>query len=66
MESYGEVRIPEFLRLMKAYLEGQIDACSYRDRYFALMKRRMILDEVESRMIQQATATQMIMTQYSD
>jgi uncharacterized protein YktA (UPF0223 family) len=54
MENYGEVHVLEFLRLMKAFLDKKIDAGHYRGAYFALMKKRMILSEEESRILQTA------------
>jgi Bacterial self-protective colicin-like immunity len=54
MESYGEVGVPEFLQLMKDYLDGRTDVRSYRQGYFALMKKRMVLNEEESRILQTA------------
>jgi Bacterial self-protective colicin-like immunity len=54
MEDYGEVGVPEFLQLMKGFIEMRISARNYRETYFTLMKRRMILSEEESRILQQA------------
>jgi hypothetical protein len=54
MENYGQVGIPEFVRLMEDFLETRIDVRQYQQNYFALMKKRMTLSEDESRILQQA------------
>ena len=54
MEGYGEVGVLEFLQLMEDYLSGNRDARSYQQGFFALMKRRTVLSEDESRIVQES------------
>jgi hypothetical protein len=54
MEGYGEVYVLDFLQLMEDYLSRKRDARSYRQEFFALMKRRTVLSEDESRTVQEA------------
>lgn len=55
MENYGEIGVLEFVRLMKDYLERRIDTSQYRERYFALTKKRVhIPNEDVDRIVQQA------------
>jgi len=53
MDNHGEVSVLDFLRLMKDYVEGRIDAEQYRTTYFALLIKRMIVKVDESRILQQ-------------
>ncbi len=54
MENYGEAGVPDFLRLMKDYLNGCIAVDHYRKSYFVLMKKRMTVTDDVSRILQQA------------
>ena len=54
MENYGEVGVPEFMRLMRDFLQDRLDARQYAQQYFALMVKRMTLTEEESRVLQRA------------
>jgi Bacterial self-protective colicin-like immunity len=55
MAEDSEVRVPEYMRLMKDLLDRRISADNYRLSYFALSKRRVsIFDEEASRITQQA------------
>ena len=55
MESFGEVGIPDYMRLMKDYLDGRIPVHEYKKSYFELNKKRVnIPDEEASRITQQA------------
>jgi hypothetical protein len=54
MENYDEVDVPDFLDFMKEYLEGKIDAESYRQGFFKLMKKRARFTDDEFRLIQVA------------
>ena len=54
MEDHDEVTVPHFIQLMRDYLEGRIDAGSYQESYFVLMKKRMIVSEAQSRVLRQA------------
>jgi hypothetical protein len=54
MENFDEVRASDFLKLMRGFLTGQIDARGYQKAYFALMKRRTNLAMEEFEIIQQA------------
>jgi hypothetical protein len=54
MESYGEVGVLDFLQLMEDSISGTRDARSYQRAFFALMKRRAVLSDDESRIVQQS------------
>jgi len=54
MKDSGEVGVPEFIRLMKDFLENRIVAKQYAEEYFTLMVKRMTLTDKESRILQQA------------
>jgi hypothetical protein len=55
MKDSGEISVVEYLRLMKDYLEGRIDAERYTKHYFELTQRRVnIPNEEVSRVTQQA------------
>jgi hypothetical protein len=51
MEHYGEVGVPDFLRLMQNYLDGKIDVDSYCSSYFDLAVKRNTITSDESRII---------------
>lgn len=53
MENSDEVGVPEFVHLMKDFLNARIDAHTYQKNYFELMKKRITLSEKESRILQQ-------------
>ena len=52
MGSYGEVDVGDFLRLMADYLKGRITADQYKQDYFSLMKKRQIVSDHVSRVLQ--------------
>jgi hypothetical protein len=52
MVSYIEVGVSDFLRLMKSYLDREIDAKSYCSRYFDLMTKRMTISREVSTILQ--------------
>jgi hypothetical protein len=52
MENYREVGVPDYLRLMKDYLNEQIDALSYQRGIFDLMKQRARLSDEEFGILQ--------------
>jgi hypothetical protein len=54
MGNSGEAGVPDFVRLMKAYLEGLINVDDYKQLYFVLTKKRITTDEEASRILQQA------------
>jgi len=55
MESYAEVDVIEFVKLMKDCLQARTDAQQYRRSYFELMKKpAAIPSEDVSRILQQA------------
>ena len=54
MGDYGEVGALDFFRLMEEYLSGSRDARSYQQGFFALMKKRAVLSEDESRIVQES------------
>ena len=55
MANSGEVGVPEFVKLMRDYLEQRVDASQYRSRLFSLFKQRMIVqNEVVSQVLQEA------------
>jgi hypothetical protein len=52
MASYIEVGVSDFLKLMKSYLDREIDANSYCSRYFDLMTKRMTIGREVSTILQ--------------
>ena len=54
MEHFGEVTIPDFLRLMKDFLEHRIDAELYCSSYFDLAIKRKTITDKEDRILQMA------------
>ena len=55
MENYGEIDISDFLRLMKDFVDGRIDARQYQSSYSDLMIKRFVVpSEDVSRVLQQA------------
>jgi len=54
LDKYSEVGVPDFLHLMKDYLDGKIDAGGYQRGIFDLMKQRARLSDEEYRILQMA------------
>ena len=55
MGNHSEVGVPDYMRLMRDFLGGRINADQYRLSYFSLSKKRAnIPDEETSRITQQA------------
>jgi len=55
MENYGEIDFLDFLRLMKAFVDGRIDAKEYQASYTEMTTRRFIVpSEDVDRILQQA------------
>jgi hypothetical protein len=52
MASYIEVEVSDFLRLMKSFLDREVDAKSYCSRYFDLMTQRMTVTREVSTILQ--------------
>ncbi len=55
MEDYGEIEIRDFVRLMRNYLEGRVNAAQYQNDYSELMTKRFIVpSEDVSKILQKA------------
>ncbi|MGO9640799.1 MAG: hypothetical protein ACLP1Y_05795 [Candidatus Acidiferrales bacterium] len=56
MENYGdEAGVPDYMRLMKDYLEGRINVDQYKRAYFVLGQKRVNIPDPEAdRITQQA------------
>jgi hypothetical protein len=54
MDPYPQIKVLDFVRLMKDFLDRHIDVRQYQRSYFDLNTKRIIVSEEESKILQQA------------
>ena len=54
MDSYPEIDVLDFVRLMNAFLDRRIDVRQYQHSYFDLGKKRFSVTPEEDKILQQA------------
>ena len=62
IKAYPEIAVLDFVRLMKDFLDKRIDVYQYCRSYCELNVNRLVVSEEESKILQQALATQTITT----